>query len=140
MPGAVRIVTSDPANWLLEKIRYANQSVAIAIPKLDLRHPMGENYTWLDTLGDLLKKRCEVSLYLQYLPEHTPEGYSLAAHLQVLMSKGLKVWKIGQLPEWQVIVDHNYSEARIIRSESEHNIIVLEDQDLYYTIIIVYKP
>jgi len=128
VPGAVRIVTSDPANWLLEKIRYANQSVAIAIPKLDLRHPMGENYTWLDTLGDLLKKRCEVSLYLQYLPEHTPEGYSLAAHLQVLMSKGLKVWKIGQLPEWQVIVDHNYSEARIIRSESEHNIIVLEDQ------------
>lgn len=128
VPGAVRVITSDPANWLFEKIRHAKQSIAIAVPKLDLRHPMGENYTWLDTLGDLLKKRCDVNLYLQYLPEHTPEGYSLAAHLQVLMSKGLKVWKIAQLPEWQVIVDHNYSEARIIRSEGEHNIIVLEDQ------------
>ena len=128
VPGAVRVITSDPANWLFEKIRYAKQSIAIAVPKLDLRHPMGENYTWLDTLGDLLKKRCDVSLYLQYLPEQTPEGYSLAAHLQVLMSKGLKVWKIPQLPEWQVIVDHNYPEARIIRSEGEHNIIVLENQ------------
>lgn len=128
VPGAVRVITSDPANWLFEKIRYAKQSIAIAVPKLDLRHPMGENYTWLDTLGDLLKKRCDVNLYLQYLPEQTPEGYSLAAHLQVLMSKGLKVWKIAQLPEWQVIVDHNYPEARIIRSEGEHNIIVLENQ------------
>lgn len=128
VPGTVRVITSDPTNWLFEKIRYAKQSIAIAVPKLDLRHPMGENYTWLDTLGDLLNKRCDVNLYLQYLPEHTPEGYSLAAHLQVLMSKGLKVWKIAQLPEWQVIVDHNYSEARIIRSEGEHNIIVLEDQ------------
>jgi len=128
VPGAVRVITSDPANWLFEKIRYAKQSIAIAVPKLDLRHPMGENYTWLDTLGDLLKKRCDVNLYLQYLPEQTPEGYSLAAHLQVLMSKGLKVWKIAQLPEWQVIVDHNHPEARIIRSEGEHNIIVLENQ------------
>ncbi len=128
VPGAVRVITSDPANWLLEKIRYAKQSVAIAIPKLDLRHPMGENYTWLDTLGDLLKKRCDVSLYLQDLPEHTPEGYSLAVHLQVLMNKGLKVWKITQLPEWQIIVDRNYSEARIICSEGKHDIIVLEDQ------------
>ena len=126
--GAVRIVASDPANWLLEKIRYAKQSVAIAIPKLDLRHPMGENYTWLDTLGDLLNKGCDVSLYLQDLPEHTPEGYSLAVHLQVLMNKGLKVWKIAQLPEWQVIIDSNYSEARIICSEGEHDVIVLEDQ------------
>ncbi len=128
MPGSVRIPAYDPAYWLFEKIRYAKQSVAIAIPKLDIRHPMGENYTWLDTFGDLLNKGCEVSLYLQDLPEYTPEGYSLAVHLQVLVNKGLKVWKIAQLPKWQIIIDSNYSEARIIRSEGEHDVIVLEDQ------------
>jgi len=128
IPGTVRVVTSDPANWLFEKIRYAKQSIAIAVPKLDLRHPMGENYTWLDTLGDLLNKGCEVSLYLQDLPEHTPEGYSLATHLQVLMNKGLKAWKIAQLPSWQVIIDSNYLEPRIICSEAEEDVIVLEDR------------
>ncbi len=127
-PGAVRIVTSDPANWLLEKIRYAKHSVAIAVPNLDLRHPMGENYTWLDTFGDLLNKGCTVSLYLQNLPGHTSEGYSLKIHLQFLMNKGLKVWKATQLPKWQIVIDHDYSEPRIICSEVEQDVIVLEDQ------------
>jgi len=128
IPGTVRVITSDPANWLFEKIRYARQSVAIAISKLDLRHPMGENYTWLDTLGDLLNKKCEVSLYLQDLPESTPEGYSLSIQLQVLMNKGLKVWKIEKLPEWQIIIDGNSPEERIICTADKQSSIVLEEQ------------
>ncbi|NMC84201.1 MAG: DEAD/DEAH box helicase [Anaerolineaceae bacterium] len=128
VPGAVRIVASDSANWLLEKIRYVQQSIMIAISKLDIHHPKGENYTWLDTLGDLLNRGCGVSLYLQELPEHTPEGYSLATHLQVLMGKGLKVWKISQLPTWQVIIDRDSLAPRIIGSELEKEKIVLEDQ------------
>jgi hypothetical protein len=128
VPGAVRIVASDPASWLLEKIRYARQSISIAIPELDLRHPLGDNYTWLDTLSDVLQRGCDVGLYLQQLPAHTPEGYSLAVHLQVLMGKGLKVWKITQLPKWQFIIDPEYSEPRIIGAEWKDDVIVLEDQ------------
>jgi superfamily II DNA or RNA helicase len=128
VPGTVRIVTSDPASWLLEKIRYTRQSVSIAIPQLDLRHPMGENFSWLDTLGDLINKGCEINLHLQNLPEHTPEGYSLATHLQLLMNKGLKAWKITKLPKWQIIIDKDYLEPRIICSESENDSIVLEDE------------
>ena len=128
VPGAVRIVTSDPANWLFEKIRYAKQSIMIAVPKLDLRHPLGDNYTWLDTIGDLLNKGCEVNLFLQNLPERTPEGYSLATHLQVLINKGLNAWKVAHLPAWQVIIDPDYTESRIIRGVSEDDVIVLEDQ------------
>jgi hypothetical protein len=127
VPGAVRIVASDSASWLLEKIRYSRQSVALAIPALDLRHPQGENYSWLDTLGDLIKKECKVDLCLKHLPAHTPEGYSLASHLQVLMNKGLKVWKIAQLPRWQFIIDPEYTESRIIGTELENDVIVLED-------------
>ncbi len=127
VPGAVRIVAPDLANWLLEKIRYTKQSIAIAVPKLDLRHPMGENYTWLDTFGDLLNKGCEVSLYLQDLPEPTPEGYMLAAHLQVLMDKGIKVFKTTRLPDWQIVIDRDL-EPRIIGSEVITEPIVLEDQ------------
>jgi len=96
IPGAVRVITYDPSNWLDEKLRLSKHSIAIAIPQLDLRHPKGNNFTWLDTFGDLLTKKCEVSLLLQQLPEHSPDGYSLAKHLQVLMNKGLKVWKITQ--------------------------------------------
>lgn len=128
IPGVVRIITSSPANWLLEKIRYAKKSVEIAIPKLTMFHPMGENYTWLDTLDDLLRKRCDVELFLQVLPEHSPEGYSLSRHLQVLMEKGLKVWSINRLPIWQIIIDKDTSEPRFISSEDQQNSIIFENQ------------
>jgi hypothetical protein len=76
----------------------------------------------------VLQRGCDVGLYLQQLPAHTPEGYSLAVHLQVLMGKGLKVWKITQLPKWQFIIDPEYSEPRIIGAEWKDDVIVLEDQ------------
>lgn len=128
VPGAVRIVASNPADWLLEKLRYAKQSVMVAIPKLTSGHPMGENFTWLDTFSDLLNKKCHVSLLLQELPPQSPEGYSLATHLQVLISKGLSVSKVVELPTWQVIIDKDYSEPRALRSEDTVRPIILDEQ------------
>ncbi|NLC25919.1 MAG: DUF1998 domain-containing protein, partial [Fastidiosipila sp.] len=127
IPGTVRVNASAPANWLYEKIRYVRQSLKIAIPNLDARHPMGENITWLDTFGDLINKGCDVELYLQDLPAQTPEGYSLATHLQVLMDKGMKVWKIKEIPTWQIIIDLQTQEQRIISSENKKQKIILAD-------------
>lgn len=127
LPGAVRIITSDATDWFLEKIRYARQTVFIAIVKIEFGHPQGDNYTWLDTLGDLLEKRCKVHLYLQQLPQLTPQGFSLAAQLQVLINRGLSVWKVDELPRWQVIIDKDQSDRRVIASEMDSERIKLSE-------------
>ncbi len=128
VPGAVRVVSSDLKSWLYEKLRYARQSASVAITKLEMGHPMGDSRTWLDTLSDLLNKGCELNIYLQELPKHTPEGYSLSEHLRILIARGLKVWKIPTLPEWQMIIDSEYSEPRIIGSNVQQYPIILHDE------------
>ena len=128
IPGVLRVVAPDNVDWLFEKIRYTSKSLAIAIQKLSLNHPMGENYSWLDTLSDLINKDCQVGLHLQELPGHNSEGIILRSHMQVLIDKGIKVWKIETLPKWQVIIDRETPEKRAICSQDNQALIVLEDQ------------
>lgn len=117
MPGAVRVVASDPTNWLYEKIRYTAHTLFMAIPKMTLGHPKGEGYTWMDTLTDLLNQGCKIHLYLQELPGDKPEDMSIASHLQVLMGKGLKIYQRSALPDWQLLMDPHHEQGRIIGSQ-----------------------
>lgn len=126
--GALRVVAPNTVDWLFEKIRNTKESLFIAIKRLSLSHPMGENYTWLDTLGELSNKDCKVSLHIQELPGNSREDLIIRSHLQVLMDKGLKVWKIETLPKWQVLIDRNSPEKRAICSSNDQTPIVLEDQ------------
>ena len=126
--GSFRVIAPNTTFWLYEKIRYAKQSLDLALPYLCSRHPLGENFTWLDTLGDLINKGIKINLYLQLLPTQTPTDYSMAKHLQVLIEKGLSVWKISSLPRWQIVIDENYSEPRMIGDEREEEYIVLGDE------------
>jgi superfamily II DNA or RNA helicase len=116
--GAVRVVASDPTNWLYEKIRYAAHALFMAIPKMTLGHPKGENYTWMDTLNDLLNRGCEIHLYLQELPGDRPEDMSIASHLQVLMGKGLKLYQRSTIPDWPFLMDPHHEQRRIIKSQN----------------------
>lgn len=117
LPGAVRVIATDPTNWLYEKIRYTGHTLFMAIPKMTLGHPKGEAYTWMDTLTDLLNRGCEIHLYLQELPGDEPEDMSIASHLQVLMRKGLKIYQRSTLPDWQILMDPHHEQRRIIRSQ-----------------------
>lgn len=114
VPGAVRVVATDPTNWLYEKIRYTEDTLFIAIPKMTLGHPKGEAYTWMDTLNDLLNSGCRIHLYLRELPGDKPEDMSIASHLQVLMSKGLKIYQRSTLPDWPILMDPHHEQRRII--------------------------
>lgn len=127
IPGLVRVHASSVSNWLYEKIRYAQQSIAIAIENLDWGHPRGENFTWLDTISDLINKNCEVNLYLQKLPIKLTKEYSFATHLQVLLDKGIRLWKIEELPRWQIVIDPNHPAARFIGSNDSDEKIKLSD-------------
>lgn len=105
--GASRVVSSNLSMWLLRKIENARLSLEIALEKIELGHPLGENYSWFDTLNSLLLRNCEVSLYLETMPDNSPKGLSIAKQLQVLMGKGLKIWKTIETPKWQIVIDRN---------------------------------
>lgn len=128
VPGALMVVAPSTTVWLFEKIRYTKESLFIAVQSLGLGHPIGDNYTWLDTLGELSNKDRKVSLHIQELPANSGEGLIIRSHLQVLMDKGLKVWKIETLPKWQILIDRNSSEKRAICSSNDQTPIILEDQ------------
>lgn len=127
VPGAVKVNTSSPENWLDQKIRYTKQSLRIAISKLDTRHPAGENMTWLDSFSELINKGCKIELALQQLPNQDPEGFSLATHLQVLIDKGLILWQVKSIPTWQIIIDEMQMDERIIGNEDMNEKIQLSD-------------
>jgi hypothetical protein len=127
--GAFRVISPNMANWLNEQVRYAKQTLDIALPFLCSRHPKGGNFTWLDTFGDLINKGIKINLFLQKLPTQTPEDFSVAKHLQVLLEKGLNAWKISSLPRWQIFIDQNYLEPRMIGNELEGEKIILGDEN-----------
>jgi len=127
VPGSVRVVAPNLIDWLLEKIKHTQQSLNIAVQELDFEHSQGEKYALLDTLNDLLQKDCEINLYLKDLPDTSGKGLSFSKYLQ-LIGKGLKIWKLEQLPKWQVIIDIDTIGARAICSEDVSTPINLSGQ------------
>ncbi len=128
LPGSGRVVSANVNMWLLRKIENTQSSLDIAVPNLDLDHPLGENYSWFDTINDLLKKDCRVTLYLLDLPDFTPKGLSIAKQLQVLLDKGINLWKVNLLPEWQILIDtDDIANNRAIRSDEDKPIYLGEN-------------
>jgi ATP-dependent helicase YprA (DUF1998 family) len=126
--GASKVITTNPSMWLLRKIENAQLSVDIVVPNLGLGHPLGENYTWFDTMNNLLLRNCEVNVYVQQLPNQDSVGLSVSKQIQVLMDKGLRIWKVHNIPQWQILTDRSSeSNSRAIRSYTNEHIVLGND-------------
>jgi len=126
--GSSRVVSANLNMWLLRKIENTRSSLDIAVPDFDLDHPLGENNSWFDTINDLLKKDCRLALYLLDLPDFSPKGLSIAKQLQVLLDKGINLWTVNILPEWQILIDlDDIANNRAIRSERDKPICLGEN-------------
>lgn len=128
IPNACRVISPNLNTWLLRQIEDAHFSLDLALEEIEPGHPWGDNYLWLDTLHDLVHKSCKVNLYLLRLPNTTAQDLSFSKYLQVLMSKGLKVWMISEMPKTQIVIDkENIQDARAIWSETDKNIRLSTD-------------
>jgi len=123
--GSSKVISSNPSMWLLRKIENAQLSVDIVLPKLNLGHPLGANYSWFDTFNNLLLKNCEVAIYLHQLPSQNSEDLSISKQIQVLINKGIKIWAVDEIPQWQILIDKtSTSNKRAIRSSTDERIIL----------------
>lgn len=122
IPGASKVISTNPSMWLLRKIENAQLSVDIIVPELRLGHPLGENHSWFDIFNDLLIRNCDVNIYTQQFPSQTAEGLSISKQLQVLMGKGLKIWGVQEIPKWQIHIDKtsNINNRAISSSTDEY--------------------
>ena len=105
LPGATRVISANPALWLLRQIEQAKVGVAIAAEMLTLRSPEGTLHTWLDLFQELLQRGVKVELDFVAIADKTPEGLSLARHLQLLLDKGATVAQIAACPEWPILIE-----------------------------------
>ncbi|MBT7618191.1 MAG: DUF1998 domain-containing protein [Calditrichaeota bacterium] len=118
--SASKVISGNPNTWLLRNIENSRQSVDIAIEHLSLGHPNGEAFTWFDTFSGLLNKGCSIKLNLLKMPDDTPKGLSISRQLMVLLDRGMTVYKVNQLPEWQIIIDkEDPTNNRAISSASD---------------------
>jgi hypothetical protein len=123
--GTSRVISSNPSMWLLRKTENAQLSIDIVVLELGLGHPLGENYSWFDTFNDLLIRNCEVNIYLKILPNQSSEGLSISKQIQVLIDKGLNVWKVQDVPTWQIIIDkESTTNNRAICSATDEQIML----------------
>jgi len=126
--GSSKVISSNPSMWLLRKIENAQFSVDIVVPELKLGSPLGQNQSWFDTINNILIRNCKVNIYLQHLPNQVSEDLSISKQIQVLMKKGLKIWNVDEIPQWQIIIDQTSPiTRRAIRSYTDNNIVLGND-------------
>ena len=123
--GTSNVISTNPSMWLLRKIENAQLSVDIFVPELSLGHPLGENHSWFDTFNNLLIRNCEVNLYLKQLPNQDSEGLSVSKQIQLLISKGLKIWKVKEIPQWQILIDKTSTTNRRAIGRATDELIIL---------------
>jgi len=115
---AVKISLPNNQYWIYRKIKFAENSVDIAVNQITAQHPIGSQYTWLDTIQDLVNKNIKVNLYLKSTEGDEPENLSLRNHIKLLIDKGMGIWKINQIPKWQILIDKDTSEPYAISSST----------------------
>jgi len=118
--GAGQVIAANFPHWLMRQIEETQQHLALAATTITLEAPLAVEHHWLDLLHDLVQRKVEIDLYLATLPVKNAQGLSIARHLQVLMQRGLRLWQISNLPEWQVVIDAKLDDSRrAIRTEMD---------------------
>ncbi len=131
------VIAMNPPYWLMQQVLATKSHISLAAERLTLDQPVSSGQTWIDAIGDLVRRGVKVNLYVCDLRKDTPEDLSINLQLQILMDRGLQLWQIESLPEWQVIIDEKLAEQRAIRVPADSRFVlnaVLGDGKLLSTI------
>jgi len=114
IPGAFKVVAPNLQYWILRKLVYTKSSASLFLESIDDFSSSTDDDLWLDAINNLILKGKTLKLYLCKLPGYSLKGLSLAKYLQVLVEKGLELWKIETLPKWHIFIDALTEEPRAI--------------------------
>jgi hypothetical protein len=116
------VIALNLPHWLMRQVENTHEQVYIAADEVSLKSPFGTSRTWTDILADLIQRGVETTLFIGRfeVKRHNPTILSIAQHLRLLMKRGLNLYWIDQLPEWQIIIDpNNKSNCRAIKASQK---------------------
>ena len=116
--NAVSVSLPNNQTWLYRKIKSTKSSIKIAFDQFTYKHPLGNQFTWMDTFQDLLHKDCKVNLFVKSIPDNNIDNISIRNHILLLLDKGLNIYKINEMPKWQILIDENSTQPYAICSKS----------------------
>lgn len=106
--GLHPVAAVNQAVWLWEAIQHAQQELILFAERITLDSPTVEGLTWLDLLQQLLARNVKIRLYLNELPDQTSGNAAamvIAAHIRLLLRKGLDLRQTNRRLPWLAIVD-----------------------------------
>jgi len=131
--------------WLWEHLQRAHQQLVLYAERITLQYPTAERLTWLDLLQQLLQRGVRVRLYLNQLPDQTSgdsEAIIIAAHLGLLLRKGLDLRQTNRHLSWLAIIDPTTTTSSAVKT-TDQSIIELGSEVAsqlsvtYYTNVIL---
>ena len=120
--GLHPVAAVNQAAWLWEVIERSQQELVLFAECVTLGSPVTEDVTWLDLFHILLTRNIKVRLYLHALPDQATgdaTAMAIAAHLRLLMRKGLDLRQTNRFLSWLAVVDPDTPVPSAIRSASE---------------------
>lgn len=127
--GLHPVVALNPLAWLWEQLEQAQETLVLSLEEIDLSAPMAENRTWLDLLHTLLQRKVKIRLYLRRLhPFGNEKATSVAAHLQLLLRRGLDVRLTNRQLPWTAVIDANAPYAAAIKTADGSTLALVGDK------------
>lgn len=120
--GLHPVAAVNQAAWLWEVIQRSQQELVLFAECVTLDSPVADDVTWLDLLQQLLTRNVKVRLYLHALPDQADgsgTAMAIAAHLRLLMRKGLDLRQTNRSLPWLAIVDRDTPVPSAIKSANE---------------------
>jgi hypothetical protein len=117
--GLAMVTAVNPIAWLYEQIQQAEESVVLALHRLDLTPPTANNQNWLDLLQALLQRKVKVRLFLNQLPSPSAddgEAIIMAIHLRLLQRKGLDLRLTNRQLPWTAVIDPHSTHATAVQT------------------------
>ncbi len=135
------VAAINPTIWLWEHLQRVQQQIILFADQITLQCPTIEGLTWLDLLQMLLQRGVKVRLYLNQLPDQTAgdgEAIAIAAHLGLLLRKGLDLRQANRQLSWLAIIDPTTATSSAINT-IDQSVIEL-GSEVVSQLFVTYQP
>lgn len=113
--------------WFWEQLKQTRHTVILGADRLTLDMPTTDGLTWLDLLQQLIQRNVKVHLYLNELPvqkSDDAEAIAIAAHLRLLLRKGLALRQTNRQIPWIGVMDADTTAPLAIRAADPFLMVV----------------
>jgi len=120
--GLHPVAAVNQSAWLWETIERSQQEVILSVDSMSVEGPNADGATWFDLLQQLLIRNVKVRLYLRELPDQADTsgtGLLMAAHLRLLVRRGLDLRQTSRSLPWLAVIDAATAMSTAVKPSNE---------------------